>query len=321
MGKKIKPAFDRITQAEIENFNSEDDYLYRLKKIATSMFEWVNLPSSMSARYLEECLFGDGKATLLKDKTKGFINTRCADDGTLNIYNIPNRFNCYSFNYSEERLLFTGLKNENFNEDNQCILVMNNYDRIPTVCSIELFAKRLANADRTCDINLNAQKTPVLIAVDDTQRLTMENVYKEYSGNQPVIFGDKNQINSNYIKAIKTDAPYIIDKVTDYKKEIWNECLTFLGISNMAVEKKERLVTDEANSNNELVNLNLQSFLVPRQKACEEFNKLFGFIGTDKEISVRVRSDLYNIIKKEMSTIQDFNNNGIDDRKEGNINE
>ena len=72
------------------------------------------------------------------------------------------------------------------------------------------------------------------------------------------------------------------------------------------VDKKERLITDEANSNNELINLNLQSYLVPRQEACRQFNEKFGFTGTDKEISVRVRSDLHNIIKNAQSIVQDF---------------
>ena len=93
----------------------------------------------------------------------------------------------------------------------------------------------------------------------------------------------------------------------DYKKEIWNEALTFLGINNIMVDKKERLITDEANSNNELINLNLQSFLAPRQLACKQFNELMGWTGTDKEISVRVRSDLHNIIKEMESIVMDYN--------------
>ena len=124
-------------------------------------------------------------------------------------------------------------------------------------------------------------------------------------------------IKINYKKV----APYVADKLIAYKKEIWNEFLTFLGINNVLVDKKERLVTDEANANNEVVNLNLQSFLIPRQEACKQFNKLFGLEGTDKEVSVKVRSDLYNVIKQEESIISDFNHNGIDDEKEGALNE
>ena len=171
---------------------------------------------------------------------------------------------------------------------------------------MELFALRLYEAEQTAMVNIKAQKTPVLLLMDEKQRLTMENLYSQYEGNRPVIFGDKNSLGENVIKAINTQAPFIADKIIDYKKEIWNEALTFLGINNIMVDKKERLITDEANSNNELINLNLQSYLAPRQEACRQFNEKFGFTGTDKEISVRVRSDLHNIIKNAQSIVQDF---------------
>ena len=171
---------------------------------------------------------------------------------------------------------------------------------------MELFALRLYEAEQTAMVNIKAQKTPVLLLMDEKQRLTMENLYSQYEGNRPVIFGDKNSLGENVIKAINTQAPFIADKIINYKKEIWNEALTFLGINNIMVDKKERLITDEANSNNELINLNLQSYLAPREEACRQFNEKFGFTGTNKEISVRVRSDLHNIIKNAQSIVQDF---------------
>ena len=296
------------------------DYLERFKKIALSMFEWVNLPESMNQRYLEECLYYKGQASLLKDDKIGFINTQCCSNGQINIYGLPTALNCYSFGYSKDRKLYTGINDEKAQKDT-CVLVMNTWERVPTASTLELFALRLYEAERTCDVNIKAQKTPVLITVDESQRLTMENLYSQYDGNKPMIFGDKNQLQSGVLKAINTDAPYIADKVTEYKKEIWNEALTFLGINNMAVNKKERLVTDEANYNNELTNLNLQSFLIPRQEACKQFNELFGLTGTDKEISVRVRSDLYNIIKQEDSIVADYDNDGIIDESEVKVNE
>ena len=290
------------------------DYLDRFKKIALSIFEWVNLPKSMNSQYLEKCLYYNGMATLLKDKNFGFINTNCASSGYVNIYGLPSELNCYSFDYQETRKLYTGLPNTEENEYNECILVQNNWERIPTAGSMELFALRLYEAERTADINIKAQKTPVMILVDETQRLMMENLYNQYDGNKPFIFGDKKQLNADTLKAIKTDAPFIANEIIQYKKEIWNEALTFLGINNIMVDKKERLITDEANSNNELINLNLQSYLAPRQEACKQFNEKFGLTGTHKEISVRVRSDLHNIIKNAQSIVQDFKDiNEIDD--------
>ena len=184
-------------------------------------------------------------------------------------------------------------------------MVMNTWDRTPTCSTLELFALRLYEAERTCDVNIKAQKAPVMLVVNDSQRLTMKNLYSQYDGNEPCIFGDKDSLSADTLKAIKTDAPYIADKLMEYKKEIWNEALTFLGINNLSLEKKERLITDEASSNNEVINMNLQSYLVPRKEACKLFNEKFGLTG-DKAIDVRVRSDLFNLIKQNESVINEY---------------
>lgn len=298
------------------------DYLNRFRRIALSMFEWVNLPKSMDARYLEQCLYYGGQSALLFDKEYGFINTKCGGSGNINIYGLPDRFNCYSYGYNSMRKLYTGLdpRLTELQKENQkkyeCILVMNNWDRTPTAGSMELFAWRLYNAQRTCDVNISGQRYPLMIVGDEKQRLMLENLYNQYNGNQPFIFGNKNQLSDDILKAIKTDSPYVADKITEYKKEIWNEALTYLGINNISVQKKERLTENESNENNELVNLNLQSMLAPRLEACRQFNEKFGLTGTDKEISVRVRSDLKNIIKMEQSIVSDYQDNGKIDNPE-----
>lgn len=285
-----------------------NDYLERLKKVATSIFEWVNLPSSMNEDVIERDLFFYGQCAFLKDKQYGFINTKCVSSGYINIYGLPTKLNCYSYDYNSMRKLYTGLnplltnKQKEVQEFNECILVKNNSDRIPTVATIELFAYRLYEAEMTAFTNIKAQKTPILIKVNEKQRLMMENLYNQYNGNQPFIFGDKDTFNEENLSVLRTEAPFIADKIMNYKKEIWNEALTYLGINNIMVEKKERLITDEANQNNELINLNLEAYLKTRQKACDEFNEKYNLKGTDKEISVRVRSDLRNIIKQAMSS-------------------
>ena len=322
MGRKKSIPFNKNQQflknSEINN-STFINYLDRFKKVAVSIFEWVNLPSSMDARFLEESLYYDGMATILKDKTYGIINTRCSASGNINIYNKPVSFNCYSNSYNTMRSLYTGLNPINNNE-NECILVQNNWDCVPTDYSMELFTLRLFEAERTIDVNIKAQKTPVLILGTEKQRLTLKNLYSQYDGNCPFIFGDKTGLDLDGVKSLRTDAPFVADKLIDYKKEIWNEALTFLGINNLQIDKKERLISDEANSNNELINLNLQASLAPRQLACKQFNDYFGFTGTDKEISVRVRSDLHNVIKNVQSTITDFLDKDISNSLEDNIN-
>lgn len=297
--RKIPPKSE-FRDSLILNNATEIDYLERMKKIALSMFEWENLPDSMNARYLEMTLFYKGQAGLLYDEDYGFINTQVADSGYINIYGLPTKLNCYSFRYQDMRDLY--VPNTTDDKTKEVILVMNNFERVPTASTISLFAYRLAEAQRTADVNIKAQRTPILITTDQKQEFSMKKLYEQYDGNTPVIYADRNSnINLEAIRAMKTDAPYITDKIMDYKREIWNEFLSFLGISNLS-EKRERLISNEVDSNNELINMNLQSYLIPRKKACEEFNQKFGM-----NINVKVRSDLYNIIKQYESITNEYN--------------
>lgn len=292
------------------------DYLERLKKIAISMFEWVNLPESCDPRYLELCLYYLGQAALLKNDDGIFINTKACSAGKINIYELPTEINCYSVEYSVHKKMYDGFK---FNDINKidpmdyCVYILNNQNMQATAPTLELFAYRLYLAQRTADTNISVNKMPFIVAVNENQRLTMENLISQVDENRPAVFGTKELASTikEDIRVLPTNPPFIADKLNDYKKEIWNEALTFLGINNLN-EKKERLITDETNSNNELINLNLQSYLAPRKEACKQFNQLFGFEG-DKAIDVKVRSDLYNIIKQEESIVADYNDDGIVD--------
>jgi len=305
MNKKIRkvPPKDAFRDAILLNNQTYVDYLERMKKICLSMFEWQNLPTSCNARFLEMCLYYNGQATLLYDDDYGFINTMCADGGYINIYGLPTELNCYSYRFNQRRSLYMTDTGEE--RGKECILVMNNYERVPTASTIELFAYRLAEAQRTADVNIKAQRTPILITTDQKQYFTLKKMYEEFDGNTPAIFADKNVITPDALKSLKTDAPFIVNDIMDYKVKIWDEFLTFMGLNNLA-EKKERLITNEANSNNEVVNLNLQALLIPRKEACRQFNEKYGLMGK-KAIDVKVRSDLYNIIKQYESITNDYN--------------
>lgn len=299
--RKIPPKSE-FRDAVIMNDATYMDYLNRMRRIALSMFEWVNLPKTMNARYLEQCLYYNGQAAFLYDSDYGFINTQAVDSGYVNIYGLPTKVNCFSFRFNTMRELY--VPDSNLPAEEECILVMNNYDRVPTSTTLCLYAERLTEAQRTADINIKAQRTPILIPVDQKQYFTMKKMYEEYDGNTPAIFADKNLINSDALKAIKTDAPFIANDIALYKREIWNEMLTTLGISNLS-EKRERLISQEADSNNELINMNMEAMLIPRKQACKEFNDKFGLTGS-RAIDVKLRSDLYNIIKENESIISDY---------------
>ncbi len=271
MGRKKDKAF--WESARLNNFTYRQ-YYNRLVELAVSMFEWQNLPDSVDPRFLELALFTDGKAIFFKDEVLGYLGLRCMAAGTWDVYNVPRMRTAYATNSYQKQL----------NEDDS-VIIFNNQLRTNSILDVEMFAMRLYNIDRAIDVNVNAQKTPILVACDETERLTLLNLYKQYDGNEPVIFGTS-QIKPDTLKAISTEAPYVADRLYQIKTQYWNEALTYLGISNVNFQKKERMVSDEVTRMMGGVIANRYSRLNARKQACEKINEMFGL-----NIDVRYRDD------------------------------
>lgn len=250
-------------------------YVNRLTELSISMFQWNGLPDTVDERYLELHLFLNGSMVYFKDDVIGDLCLDCMPHGQLDVYGNPILRRAYSgYNNYNKLLKYT-----------DSVIIWNNLMRTNSVLDVKMFARRLYNLDRIIDVNTNAQKTPVLVQGTEKQRLTLLNVYKEYDGNSPVIFGDTN-IDLNSLKVLQTGAPYVSDKVYELKTQIWNEALTYLGISNVSFQKRERLISDEVIRSQGGTLASRYSRLTTRQKAAKEINKMFG-----TNISVDYRED------------------------------
>lgn len=276
----LEPVPTQFEEAAALNMAVFSDYYKRLRLLALSLFEWENLPESMNERFLEQCLYWYGKAAIVSDENLGIINTKCTPSESLNIYGEATEYHCYSTGYDADFPL------------DDMVYVRNNLEALPTDATIQLFAQRLYEAERTIDVNIKAQKTPVIILCDEKQRLTMKNIYMKYDGNEPIIYGKKG-LDIDDIKVLRTDAPFVADKLEEYKRNVWSEALSFLGINNVMTEKKERLLTGEVDANNQMIDLSAQTMLLTRELAAEKFNRLW----PGRDISVRQRS-YQEIIKR-----------------------
>lgn len=258
-------------------------YMDRLTELSLSMFEWVNLPDTVDARFLELSLFSNGQSVFFNDDVMGFLALDCTLAGGFDVYRVPIRRRAYAVN---------GYNKELSKADS--VIIWNNLLRKNTYPTVEMYAFRLYMLDSIIDINANAQKTPILVQASDTQRLTLTNLYKEFDGNAPVIFGDKN-LDINGLKVLNTNAPFVADKIYQLKAKIWNEALTYLGITNINAEKKERMITDEVNKDQGGVIASRYSRLVARQNACKEINKMFG-LNIDVKYRADYDEDLLNLV-------------------------
>lgn len=261
MGRRKDNGFWESALFNTSEFNI---YIKRLSEMAISMFEWINLPDTIDERFLELTLFGEGKIVFFKDDDIGYLTLQMADDGQLDVYRIPTRRRAISCtNYTKQL------------DNTDSVIIYNNVMHTASYYEMLPFARRLTNLDRIIDVNVNAQKTPVTILANEKQRLAMLNLYKQYDGNEPFIFGDKN-LDLNAITCITTGAPYIGKDLYELKTQIWNEALTTLGIVNVSIQKRERMVVDEAIQTQGSVVASRYSRLNARKQACKQINSMFG---------------------------------------------
>lgn len=267
---------DPFNESAKLNRLSFDFYFDRLKELAISMFEWENLPDSMDERFLEMTLFEDGQAIVFRDDVMGMLGLQVMIGGPLNVYRVPINRRAYAVN---------GYQNPDLTPENS-VIVFNNMLRTNSYRDVMFFARKLYEVDRAIDVNIKGQKTPKVILCDENERLTMLNLFMKYDGNQPFIFGSKN-LDLKSIQTLDTSSPYLSDKLYQLKTQIWNEALTYLGISNVNFNKKERLVSDEVLRNSGSTVSSRYTRLNMREKAADEINRMFG-----TDIRVKYREDV-----------------------------
>lgn len=261
------------------------NYFYRLMLIARSLFKWNNLPNGIDEKWIERYLFSEGSCVFYKDETLGFMVAKIGVAGTLNYYDEPTSVIPYATNYIFAENNPKAEDGKLYNNEN-CVIIRNNDDMIPTYPTIQLYSYDLTNIKRTIDTNIELQKIPYIILCSDKQKVSLKQLMKQKQDNEPVIYGDKN-LDIDQIKTITTTAPMVFDKLQVQKMNVWNECMTFLGLNNANTDKKERLISNEVDANNQLIQANSDVMLKARQKACEQINEMFG-----TNISVERRTDI-----------------------------
>lgn len=282
----LKNKIDNFLSSLVKNEVTYAEYYDTIKEMAITRFEWKNVPDEIDVRFLELMLFERGAVVWFYDEVaEEYVCLPFVQKKGFNIYRIPLFRQAYAV---------TGANWDLSEKDS--VIIYNNVLRTNNVRMTEMYALRLAQFDRTIDVNINAQKTPVLIRCDEKERLSLQNLYMKYEGGQPVIYGDRN-LSATPLDSINTQAPYVADKIYDLKTQYWNELLTRLGISNISYQKRERMITDEVIRGQGGTVAERYSGLLMRQKACDEINKMFGL-----NISVDYREDETNNDSHETKT-------------------
>ena len=252
---------------ESEAISREHILLNEFVNLAINRFSWTNLPAGLTSEQLEFMLIRYGQLACFKSDKKGILILPCFGESRVNVYGLPTKYRVESLN---------GYYTESIDIDN-LVLIKNNPRGVGDMENLEIFAKRIDDIEMTLDVNLFQQNIPKIILSDENGKLTAKNLIQKLREFKFVIFGKKT-LSSTISKddVLDTSAPFLLDKLQNYKNEMRSELLTFLGINNNNIVKKERLLTDEVNANNELISIMIDLMFDLRKKACDEINKMYG---------------------------------------------
>lgn len=261
MGKK---RYDSNLAGVVDMQSTYNYYFMRLASIAVSCFEWENLPGEIDSRFLETTLLYNSNALFFNDEILGHLVLPVALGGQFNVYGIPTNRRAYATNgYQAER------------DNNNSVVIYDNMLHMSLLPIIEMFCKRLTNLEITKDINLRAQKTPIMLQCTESQRLTLENLFMKIDCSTPVIYADK-ALDLDSVKVLDLKAPYLVGNLQTEKLNVLQEAYNFLGVGGLEIEKRERLLTREIAASQEASFAQRENRLKAREQAAEQINKMFG---------------------------------------------
>lgn len=269
----------KITLTDLLNNNTFKVIYEQCLNMALNLFKWENLPSTIKEEYIENLLITTGTALFFEDKLQGLMCLSASSYGGLNTYGEATKYRATGYNYTKT-----------YAADN-CVLICNNKLRTNTVDALMMYVNKIYEIERTADVNIKTMKVPFIFGCNKNNVLSIKTMYEKIERNEPAVFVD-NDMDLEKFNVFQTGAKLITSELSDYRHDVWNELLSFLGINNANTDKRERLNTSEVESNNDFIKGNAQIMLEARQRACDEINELYVDKLTNGKVSVSLRNEI-----------------------------
>ena len=261
----------RTNAIELQQRLTEEMYRRHLTELCINRFKWENMPEELDGevlRFLELNTFYNAVTLFYKSKKYDkFMLARAAGTGAINAYDNPTTWTTLGMG--------TGFESETFSVD-ECVPIYCNALRTPDTDVVNLFSMKMANIERTIELNVKNLRYTKMITVDESQRLTWVNLMRQIERGEPFILGTS-AVSAGQVEALDVGAhPEALPKLLEVKSKEWNECMGLLGLNNANQDKKERLVTDEVSANDEQVMASRNIHLKARKTAADKINTMFG---------------------------------------------
>ena len=279
--------FDRMIGQEIRDAqtgveNTFMKWYFDIQQLYSSVFAYTGMPLIVDMAQVEQWLMYRGSVAFFIDELIGPLILPYTTQGSLNQYGNPTTIRAYGMNGYQIYL----------NPD-QYVIIYDNNMKISNINALRQYAIRLSQTDKVIDVNIAAQRTPVLLTAQNEGQLnSLKLAYRKMATGQPVIAEIGNTVNAG-VNALNTGAPMVFNELQNYKLNLLSEVLTFCGIPNRGDPKRERLITTEVSAINGHVVHERNNRLQTRQRAIDEINFKFGAYGVN--LSVDFANLDYNI--------------------------
>lgn len=279
--------------AQYENDRMWQDVFVRNSNLIASLIEWEGLPETVDPMWFELQNLFFGQTCILYDTDfSSYINPMCTPAGKMNMYYQNSIYRGYSIGYSKRFLALTSYNktilseitypNGENNLDNvylKGVVCNDNPLCYPLIETLEMYTTRIVRAMRAIDVVQNQAKLSSLIETDEDTKLAIQTAINDIDNNVLAVYAS-NKITKAIMesKSIPTQfQPPVLDVLWNHKNNLEAEMLTAFGMNNLnTADKKERLITDEVNSNNQRIAMNLQYRLKSREIFARNLKSVFG---------------------------------------------
>ena len=199
------------------------------------------------------------------------IFTPYAPTNVFNIYDYPTQVNLIN----TRGVKFINSKPLNIDEEVVIGFCQRNHKSIYS--SIECKIKQLVDLEMTMRTNTKGQKMPWLFITTPENKEAVNELIQGLDNDEPILFTTMEEVEKSQ-NALTSGAPYVLDKLEQLRQKLENDILSILGVNNVGVaEKKEHLVVDEINANNQDIQENSDDYLTMMKEFFDRVEKVLGY--------------------------------------------
>lgn len=252
-------------------------------------YEYKGLPESVNDRILELSFLLRG-AAMIAEIDGHYYSFMCAPGADYNIYGEPTKawgygmngfnkeFNLYVRGSDEGSLTRKGVSGQMATKNYNAVIGWDNKARYPYINYLVAECTRLADIQRSTDVIRSNLKRPAIVACEENQVNTVKAAFRNRDENEDVVVISSAGLSLDSVKVwdLKTDPTLLSAFAEDYERHE-EQLRERAGLySNPNPDKKERMLVDEVNANNEETDSSEDICLTMRKQFCEDVNAAFG---------------------------------------------